>query len=83
MDVDLLMHLIDNPAGDTHAIEDGHIDDGRHSSIVDGLRAVRPHVGTLSQVNVAGRKTARGQEQDRILNNSALALHVFFLNKHA
>lgn len=51
-------HLVDDSAGDSHAIEDGHVDDGGHPSIVNGLRAVRPHVWTLCQVNVARRKTA-------------------------
>lgn len=54
-------HLVNNPAGDPHAVENGHIDDGGHSSIVDGLRAVRPHVRTLRQVDVAGRKAAKAQ----------------------
>lgn len=52
-------HLIDNPACDAHAIKNSHIDNCGHSPIVDGLRAVRPHVWTLSQVNVAGRQAGR------------------------
>lgn len=52
-------HLINDPARHTHPVENGHIDDGGHSPIVDGLRAVGPHVGTLCQVNVAGRETGR------------------------
>lgn len=52
-------HLIDNPACDAHAIKNSHIDNGGHSPIVDGLRAVRPHVRTLGQVNVAGRQAGR------------------------
>lgn len=46
-------HLIHNSSCDSHAIEDGDINDRWHSSIVDGLGAVGPHVGTLSQVDVA------------------------------
>lgn len=56
-------YLVYNPAGDSHAIKDCHIDNGGHSSIVDGLRAIRPHVWTLCQVDVAGRQTGRRQEQ--------------------
>lgn len=63
----LCAHLVNNPAGDTHAIENGHIDNGGHSSIVDGLRAVRPHVRTLCQVDVAWRQTGRRQGRQRIL----------------
>lgn len=73
----LCVHLVDNPASDTHAVEDGHIDDGGHSSIVDGLRAVRPHVRTLGQVDVAGRKTGRTHRWERILYNSVVAKDFF------
>lgn len=68
MCVFLCVHLVDNPASDTHAVENGHVDDSGHSSIVDGLGAVRPHVRTLCQVNVAGRKTGRRQGRERILH---------------
>lgn len=74
----LCVHLVNNPASDTHAVENGHIDDGGHSSIVDGLRAVRPHVRTLCQVDVAGRKTGRRQGQERIFNNSVFGRHKLF-----
>lgn len=77
----LCVHLVNNPASDTHAVENGHIDDGGHSSIVDGLRAVRPHVRTLCQVDVAGRKTGRRQGQERIFNNSVFGRHKLFWNK--
>lgn len=50
-------HLVYNSSCDAHAIEDRDIDDCRHSSIVDGLGAVGPHVGTLSQIDVAGAQT--------------------------
>lgn len=71
LDLCLCAHLVDNPASDTHAVENGHVDDGGHSSIVDGLRAVRPHVRTLRQVDVAGRQT--GRRRQRILLNSCLS----------
>lgn len=58
-----ICHLVDNPARDAHAVEDGHVDDGGHSSVVDGLGAVRPHVGTLGQVDITGRQTGRRQER--------------------
>lgn len=50
-------HLVYNSSRDAHAVEDGDVDDGRHPSIVDGLGAVRPHVGTFSQIYVAGAQT--------------------------
>lgn len=50
-------HLANNPARHTHPVKNGDVDDGGHASIVDGLRAVRPHVGTLCQVDVARRQT--------------------------
>lgn len=56
-------YFVHNSAGDTHAVENSHIDNGGHSSIVDGLRAIRPHVWALCQVDVAGRKTARTKAQ--------------------
>lgn len=68
-----MCHLVDNSACDAHAVENGHIDDGGHSSIVDGLRAVRPHVRTFCQVDVAGRKTRRRQRRERMLYNSVCA----------
>lgn len=40
-------YFVHNSAGDTHAVENSHIDNGGHSSIVDGLRAIRPHVWAL------------------------------------
>ena len=49
-------YLVYDPAGDAHAVEDGDVDDGGHSPVVDGLRAVGPHVGTLGQVDVVGRE---------------------------
>lgn len=52
-------HLINDPACHTHPIENGHVDNSGHSSVVDGLRAVRPHVGTLCEVNVAGGEAGR------------------------
>lgn len=52
-------HLVDDPSRDAHAVENGHVDDGGHPSVVDGLRAVRPHVRTLGQVDVARRETGR------------------------
>lgn len=55
----LFAHLVNDPAGDPHAVENGHVDDGGHSTVVDGLRAVRPHIRTLRQVDVARRKAAR------------------------
>lgn len=58
----LCEYLVNNPASDTHAIKNGHVNNGGHSSIIDGLGAVRPHVWTLCQVDVAGRKTGRRQE---------------------
>lgn len=59
-------HLVDDPAGDTHSVENGHVDDGGHPSVVDGLRAVRPHVRRLRQVDVAGRK-AGGRREVKIM----------------
>lgn len=59
-------HLSNNPARDTHSIENGDVDDGGHPSVVDGLRAVRPHIGTLGQVDVAWRKTRRRQKIKKI-----------------
>lgn len=53
------VHLVYNSARDAHAVEDGDVDDCRHSSVVDGLGAVRPHVGTLSQIYVAGAQTRK------------------------
>lgn len=58
-------HLANNPARHTHPIENGDVDDGGHPSIVDGLRAVRPHVGTLCQVDVARRQTRRRQRRKK------------------
>lgn len=66
----LCAHLVDNPASNTHPVENGHIDDGGHSSIVDGLRAVRPHVRTLCQVDVAGGKTGRRQGRERLSHSA-------------
>lgn len=62
-------HLINDPACHTHPIENGHIDNSGHSSIVDGLRAVRPHVRTLCEVNVAGRETVRKNSKGKKKKN--------------
>lgn len=62
-------HLVYNSSCDAHAIEDRDIDDCRHSSIVDGLGAVGPHVGTLSQIYVAGAQT---ETKNTVLEYSAL-----------
>ena len=51
-------YLVHDPAGDSHAVQDGHVDDGGHPAVVDGLRAVGPHVRTLRQVDVVGREAA-------------------------
>lgn len=61
-------HLIYNPSRDAHAVEDGDVDDRGHPSVVDGLGAVRPHVGTLSQIDVAGAQAETkntGSEKDK------------------
>ena len=50
-------HLVHDPPRDSHAIEDGDVDDSRHAPIVDRLGAVGPHVRTLGQVDVAGAQT--------------------------
>ena len=34
-----------------------YIDNDRHATIVEGLGAVRPHVGSFCQVNVVGAGT--------------------------
>lgn len=50
-------HLVHDPPRDSHAVEDGDVDDSRHAPIVDRLGAVGPHVRTLGQVDVAGAQT--------------------------
>ena len=50
-------HLVHDPPCDSHAVEDGDVDDSRHAPIVDGLGAVGPHVRTLGQVDVTGAQT--------------------------
>lgn len=50
-------HLVHDPPRDSHAVEDGDVDDSRHAPIVDGLGAVGPHVRTLGQVDVTGAQT--------------------------
>lgn len=50
-------HLVYNSSCDAHAVEDRDVDNCRHPSIVDGLGAVWPHVGTLGQIYVAGTQT--------------------------
>ena len=42
-----------------HGTRETYIDNDRHGSIVHRLRAVRPEVGALCQVNVAGTQTER------------------------
>ena len=58
------LYLVEDPAGDAHAVQNGHVDDGGHSSVVDGLRAVRPHVWTLCQVDVAGRQAKQREKKN-------------------
>lgn len=62
----MYVHLIDDPASDTHAVENSHIDNSGHSTIVDGLRAVGPHVWTLCQVDVAWREASHTKLQENI-----------------
>lgn len=50
-------HLVHDPPRDSHAVEDGDVDNSRHAPIVDGLGAVGPHVRTLGQVDVTGAQT--------------------------
>lgn len=61
-----MFHLIYNSSCDSHAVEDGNINNCRHSSIVDGLGAVGPHVGTLSQIYVAGAQAETENRVDQV-----------------
>ena len=40
--------------GHAHPVEEGHVEDGGQGGVVQGLRAVRPEVGALRRVDVAG-----------------------------
>ena len=46
--------LSDDLAGDAHAVEHGHVEHGGEGARVERLRAVRPEVGALGRVDVAG-----------------------------
>lgn len=52
-----MLYLVHNRPSHTHAIQDGNIYYGWHTTIVDGLGTVWPHVRAFSQVYVAGTET--------------------------
>ena len=49
--------LVHDATRHTHAVEDGHVNDDGDCAVVQRLRAVRPHVRTLAQVDVAGMQS--------------------------
>lgn len=53
-------YLVYNSPSDSHAIKDSNINNSWHPSIIYGLRTIGPHVGTFSQVNIAGTQTTAG-----------------------
>ena len=52
--------LADDLAGDAHAVEHGHVEHGGEGARVERLRAVRPKVGALGRVDVAGTERGLG-----------------------
>ena len=48
------LRLCDDLSGDAHAVEHRHVEDGGEGARVERLRAVRPEVGALRRVDVAG-----------------------------
>ena len=54
------LRLADDLAGDAHAVEHGDVEDDGDGAGVERLRAVRPEVGALRRVDVAGAE--RGLE---------------------
>ena len=52
--------LADDLAGDAHAVEHGHVEHGGEGARVERLRAVRPKVGALGRVDVAGAERGLG-----------------------
>lgn len=41
-----------NETANTHSIEDGNVYNRRNAAVINGLRAVRPHVLALAQIDV-------------------------------